>query len=719
MRARQIAIVLLAIGLVLIGSHYLLWALLIRDTLLPEYFSKLLLAAYFVLLVSFIGTRVCLRNAVHWAGWPGYMALGFVSVLFVCVCIAYSARLLIHGGFQLAGIPIDAGRELIFARVFGSAAVISAGVLAVVGVRTAVAEPSVSEMEIPLARLPRELDGYTIVQISDVHLGRTIGRAFAERTVRIANALGADLISITGDLVDGSIDQLRDVVAPFGELSARHGVWLVTGNHEYYVGVDFWIQELSRMGIRVLRNERVAIGEGRKGFDLAGVDDWGANIKGHGHDLRSALAGRDDSRPLVLLAHQPKTIVEASQMGVDLQISGHTHGGQIWPGSWLVRLQQPYIAGLHLRGDTYLYVNRGTGYWGPPMRVGPKPEIARLVLRSASGASCSDGLKNAKIGSPENRELGATSQQLCRSVSRYGNKWMGGLLAFGGIAAISTDSLFTRLAEVDGFAVTFWVGLFTAVVMLGAATRGFRRSPLPSNRKDAVCLALAAVLQAASMTSFVFAIKHTYISNVVVIVAAAPLFAAAIAWVWLKESTSLRVFLAMTLTATGIMFVVGGTLGHPQVFGDLSAVGSVACFAAGFVLLRKKPSLSPSAVVGWGGVGMMLIGCGAAQVPDGSIRTLLALLAMGAVFGPLGRWMLAVAPKHLAATQVALFAPLEMLFASLWAFLVFREAPASATWWGGAIVVVGVIWGIVPHAPSPSVVASLAERRANGRNTEK
>ncbi|MGD9212295.1 MAG: metallophosphoesterase, partial [Desulfobacteraceae bacterium] len=258
---------------------------------------------------------------------------------------------------------------------------------------------SVSEIEIPLTRLPRELDGYTIVHISDVHLGRTIGRTFAKRIVQIANSLGGDLISITGDLVDGSVDQLRDVAAPFGELSARHGVWLVTGNHEYYVGVDFWIQELSRMGIRVLRNERVAIGNGTIGFDLAGVDDWEANIEGHGYDLLSALKGRDCSRPLVLLAHQPKTIVEASRLGVDLLLSGHTHGGQIWPGSWLVRLQQPYVAGLHLHGETYLYVNRGVGYWGPPMRVGSKPEIARLVLRSASKVSCNGVSKRSSLSS--------------------------------------------------------------------------------------------------------------------------------------------------------------------------------------------------------------------------------------------------------------------------------------------------------------------------------
>ena len=390
MRNHRIVIILSVIGIVIIGSHYMLWALLIRDTLLPDDFRRLLLSAYFVILVLFMGTRICLRDSVHWSGWPGYTMLGFVSILVICVCIAYPARLLLQEGFHLAGIAFDPSRELLFVRVLGGAAAISAGVLAIMGMRNAIAEPCVSEVEIPLTRLPPELDGYTIVHISDVHLGRTIGRAFAERIVRIANSLHGDLISITGDLVDGSVDQLRDVVAPFGGLRARHGVWLVTGNHEYYVDVNSWIMKLNHMGIRVLRNERVAIGSDAVGFDLAGVDDWEANVEGHGHDLGRALEGCNASRLLVLLAHQPRSVVEASELGVDLQLSGHTHGGQLWPGNWFVRLQQPYVAGLHLHNDTYLYVNRGAGYWGPPMRVGSKPEIARVVLRFVKEKSSRD-----------------------------------------------------------------------------------------------------------------------------------------------------------------------------------------------------------------------------------------------------------------------------------------------------------------------------------------
>jgi predicted MPP superfamily phosphohydrolase len=158
-------------------------------------------------------------------------------------------------------------------------------------------------------------------------------------------------------------------------------VYFVTGNHEYFSGVDHWLAHLTTLGIRVLRNERVAIG-GADGFDLAGVDDWSAGRYGNGHgaDLSRALEGRDRNRGLILLAHQPKQVFEAADAGVDLQLSGHTHGGQMFPFGYLVKLQQPYVAGFHIHQGTALYVSRGTGYWGPPMRVGSPAEITHIEL---------------------------------------------------------------------------------------------------------------------------------------------------------------------------------------------------------------------------------------------------------------------------------------------------------------------------------------------------
>jgi hypothetical protein len=232
---------------------------------------------------------------------------------------------------------------------------------------------------VPLEKLPKGASGYSIVQITDVHVGPTIGRSFVEGVVRETNLLEPDMIVITGDLVDGSVAELRELVEPLRDLRAKDGVYFVTGNHEYYSGADAWIAHLATLGIRVLRNERVDV---RGVFDLAGVDDASSArmLPHHGQDVAKALEGRDTSRAVVLLAHQPKAVSDARRGDVDLQLSGHVHGGQMVPFNWLARLDQPFIAGLHRLGTTWVYVSTGTGYWGPPMRVGPGAEITRIEL---------------------------------------------------------------------------------------------------------------------------------------------------------------------------------------------------------------------------------------------------------------------------------------------------------------------------------------------------
>jgi hypothetical protein len=243
-------------------------------------------------------------------------------------------------------------------------------------------KPIVKELDVALKRFPSGLDGLKIVQLTDVHIGPLIDGEWLRGVVARVNELQADVIAITGDLVDGTVAELRDHVAPLGDLRAKYGVFFVTGNHEYYSGADEWIAELTRLGIRVLRNEHVSIGEGAESFDLAGVDDWRANIHpGHGADLKKAVEGRDPSRELVLLAHQPKQAFEAADHGVGLQLSGHTHGGQIFPWGFFVKLDQTFVAGLDRLKDTQIYTSCGTGYWGPPMRVGAPPEISLLTLR--------------------------------------------------------------------------------------------------------------------------------------------------------------------------------------------------------------------------------------------------------------------------------------------------------------------------------------------------
>jgi hypothetical protein len=201
------------------------------------------------------------------------------------------------------------------------------------------------------------------------------------------NGLDAEVVAVVGDVVDGTIEQLRPALASLATLRSRHGTFFVTGNHEYYSssGARAWMDEFSRMGMRVLVNERVTIAEGEHAFDIAGVPDHHAGRfieDGPGEDIEAAMAGRDPSRAVVLLAHQPIAIHEAARLGVDLQLSGHTHGGQIWPWGALVRLQQPFIRGHHRVGNCQLYISCGTGFWGPPMRLGAPAEITEIILRS-------------------------------------------------------------------------------------------------------------------------------------------------------------------------------------------------------------------------------------------------------------------------------------------------------------------------------------------------
>jgi hypothetical protein len=242
-------------------------------------------------------------------------------------------------------------------------------------------------VDVPIEGLPPALHGFSIVQLSDVHVGPTIRRRYVEGIVEAVNGLGADMVAITGDLVDGSVPELRDHVAPLSQLAARHGRFFVTGNHEYYSGAVAWMRELERLGLTVLHNEHVVIEQGGEKLVVAGVPDWGAAHyhREHASDPQAAIAGAPaDAKARVLLAHQPRSAHAAARAGFDLQLSGHTHGGQFLPWNFFVRLQQPFTAGLYRLDELWVYVSRGTGYWGPPKRFGAPSEITKLRLIPAS-----------------------------------------------------------------------------------------------------------------------------------------------------------------------------------------------------------------------------------------------------------------------------------------------------------------------------------------------
>ncbi|MFG2650076.1 metallophosphoesterase [Streptomyces sp. NPDC048436] len=269
-------------------------------------------------------------------------------------------------------------RRLFVSRIVGgSAAAVAVGTVGY-GTYGVLRGPRVKRVTVPLAKLPRGAHGFRIAVVSDIHLGPVLGRGFTRRVVDTINGTQPDLIAVVGDLVDGSVEDLGPAAAPLAQLRARHGTYFVTGNHEYFSGAGQWVDHVRELGLRPLENARTEL----PGFDLAGVDDVAGESEGHGPDFAKALGDRDRSRAAVLLAHQPVVIHDAVKHGVDLQLSGHTHGGQLWPGNLIADLANPTLAGLERYGDTQLYVTRGAGAWGPPVRVGAPSDITVVELAS-------------------------------------------------------------------------------------------------------------------------------------------------------------------------------------------------------------------------------------------------------------------------------------------------------------------------------------------------
>ncbi|GGP92490.1 metallophosphoesterase [Streptomyces pseudogriseolus] len=278
----------------------------------------------------------------------------------------------------VAGAGDGPSRRLFVSRVVGGAAAAAAVGTVGYGTYGVLRGPKVKRVTVPLAKLPRAAHGYRIAVVSDIHLGPVLGRGFAQKVVDTINSTQPDLIAVVGDLVDGSVKDLGPAAAPLAQLTARHGSFFVTGNHEYFSGAEQWVEEVRRLGLHPLENARTELPH----FDLAGVNDVAGEDEGQGPDFARALGDRDRARACVLLAHQPVQIHDAVDHGVDLQLSGHTHGGQLWPGNLIASGANPTLAGLDRYGDTQLYVSRGAGAWGPPTRVGAPSDITVIELAS-------------------------------------------------------------------------------------------------------------------------------------------------------------------------------------------------------------------------------------------------------------------------------------------------------------------------------------------------
>ncbi|MBF9129431.1 metallophosphoesterase [Plantactinospora sp. S1510] len=424
--------------------HLYLWKRLVRDTIRPGRWRRAGGGTMLVLALLTPATLIGTREGFYWLAWPGYLWLAvmfYLLVLMVVLELPMLAVRLVLGRRTRAAVPAvpamasgvtavagdatteatrnataeatrnataeaaappvpatpptaeggpvapdhDPGRRLLLARGAAIFAGLTATGLVGYGVRTALGPPQIDRVQIPLAKLPRSMDGLRIATVSDIHIGPLAGRAHTERIVATINRLDADVVAVVGDLVDGTVGELGDAAAPLRDLRARYGSFFVTGNHEYYSGVEEWVVEVDRLGLRVLQNQRQEILARGGVLDLAGVNDLAGDTLdvAAGPDFDAALGGRDPGRPVVLLAHQPINVYEAAKHGVDLQLSGHTHGGQIVPFSYLVGLQQPVVSGHATIDGTQLYVTNGAGFWGPPVRVGAPPQVTLVELRSA------------------------------------------------------------------------------------------------------------------------------------------------------------------------------------------------------------------------------------------------------------------------------------------------------------------------------------------------
>ncbi|MFH1488889.1 MAG: metallophosphoesterase [Pseudomonadota bacterium] len=329
----------------------------------------------------------------------GYISLGFFGILFITLLtrdFILSLVLLLRKmgkafekftGKDPRGtkLPQDMERRRFLVHTSNLGLLALSGGITGYGIHEAASLPEIVRVSVPLKNLPGDLEGFRIVQITDLHVGPTIKGKYVRGVVRVANELEPDLLAITGDLVEGRPGTLRRDVASLSDLQAKSGKLFVTGNHEYYHGVKDWLKEMQLLGFQVLMNEHLIIERGSSRLLVAGVPDLRAHSfdPNHAPDLKRTMKDAPDYHTGILLAHRPRAIFESSRQGFDLQLSGHTHGGQIYPFKYMVRLREPYISGLHRHLKTWIYVSRGAGFWGPPMRVGAPAEVTEITLIKA------------------------------------------------------------------------------------------------------------------------------------------------------------------------------------------------------------------------------------------------------------------------------------------------------------------------------------------------
>ena len=315
----------------------------------------------------------------------GYTSFGF----FILSCILFLTKdffnqlVLFFGKFFQTFEPVVDSKRDFLKQSLNIGIISIASSASLYGFKNARSGPSIIYQDIYLKGLPNNFDKFKIIQISDLHVGPTIKRPYVEGVLNQISHLNPDLIAVTGDLIDGSVKYLRKELEPMKDMIAPYGTFFVTGNHEYYSGVDQWLEETNRLGMKNLINSNEILLKNRDKISIAGVTDYRAHqIKqAHKTDPKKALKNLPKDLIKIVLAHQPSSIFKVNEMGADLQLSGHTHGGQFWPFTYPTKWANPYLEGLHNHKGTQIYVNRGTGYWGPPLRIGVPAEITFIQLR--------------------------------------------------------------------------------------------------------------------------------------------------------------------------------------------------------------------------------------------------------------------------------------------------------------------------------------------------
>ena len=381
MAATYLLWLLVVVAILGSGFAYLGWRLIVPLKLTGAAKTAAWIGAALLFVIPFVSFWL-IRYNEKWSdalSWFAYISLGFLSMVVTLLIVrdaAWLAGFVFEKGYLLAQKffsdssatqLVDASRREFLLQATNLGVIGAAGVLTAYGVYEARRKPGIVNISVPIANLPAEFEGFKIVQITDIHAGLTVKRDWIETIAQEVDVLKPDLIAFTGDIADGSVPHLREDVAPFGELQAPHGKFFVTGNHEYYSGVEQWVEETKRLGYDVLLNEHRIVQRNGASLVLAGVTDpTGAQFLPHTHtpDSKAAIENAPPDTVKILLAHQPREVFAAQPLGFDLMISGHTHGGQFFPWNLVAAMAQPYISGLHNHNGTWVYVSKGTGYWG-------------------------------------------------------------------------------------------------------------------------------------------------------------------------------------------------------------------------------------------------------------------------------------------------------------------------------------------------------------------